>query len=608
MEVGSSASSYEILAKLAEGGMAEIFLARSKTGAGVERMVVLKRVLRHAAQDEQLVKLFVDEARLAAQLQHPNVVQVYDVGKLGSSYFFSMEYVHGETVRDVMLHARHRGLKIPIATVMTLAAGAAAGLSHAHERRGMNGRPLGIVHADVSPSNLMITYDGVVKIVDFGIAKAEHSVADVEHPVKGKLCYMSPEQVRSRPLDRRSDLFSLGIVLWELLTLQGLFRGDSDFLVMNSIITEPVMAPSQVRPDVPRDVDDIVMRLLAKEPERRYQSAAELLDAIEAATMRMSSLLSTATVARQMREWFGQRSEPWIESTVGGSIKRVVVHSEPVPASMSMTIAGPVKEPIDDMLDTLQPSQSGLALRERLIRELNQRRPRHPSSDAIIADDAATIADPPRITLMGAPAIQPPQVSQPPASNRPAASAPYSRPSAPPQPQVTSPVQTIPGTMAAPPTSAAPSSVAPSTLSVRSAEQRRLQQATPAFPSRRAPTSSDGSSKMLLVLLAIVITLGIGGGGFYLLWKTQLADRGGATSTNPDIDRSFAANNYPAAVNACLGAPPAKSQLAVCAISACAVKDSFHARRWRDEAPAGDRAEITARCRQYGSDLDAPIK
>ena len=126
MEVASAASSYEILAKLAEGGMAEIFLARSKTGAGVERLVVLKRVLRHAAQDESLVRMFVDEARLATQLQHPNIVQVFDVGKLGSSFFFSMEYVHGETLRDLLLHARHRRLQIPVGTVLTIAATAEA--------------------------------------------------------------------------------------------------------------------------------------------------------------------------------------------------------------------------------------------------------------------------------------------------------------------------------------------------------------------------------------------------------------------------------------------------------------------------------------------------
>ncbi len=465
--------------------MAEIFLARSISGAGVERIVVLKRVLRHAAQDPQLMQLFVDEAKLAAQLQHPNVVQVYDVGKLGSSYFFSMEYVHGETVRDLLLFARHQGVKLPIATVMTLAAGAAAGLHHAHDRRGLNGKPLQIVHSDVSPSNLMITREGVVKVVDFGIAKAAHRTVDVERSVQGKLCYMSPEQVRSQPLDRRSDLFSLGIVLWELLTLQGLFRGDSDFNVMDAIINQPSPAPSQVRPDVPREIDEIVMRMLAKNPANRYQTAADVLDAIEVAAMRLSTLLSTASVGRQMREWFGDRQEPWIEQTVGGSVKRVVVDAEPVPADFaSMTLSGPV----DEILATLEPAHPNRpdtegaaswdnptieeveAMRDRLFREVRERRP--------------------------APAATP----APPAPAPPA--------------QVMA--RTLAGHAPTQPTSGPPTTPRPASL--------RPPPVEPTFP-RRFP--EEKRSAIPMVLLAILITVGIGGGAFALLWKTQMSGSSG---------------------------------------------------------------------------------
>ncbi|HEY1557741.1 MAG TPA: protein kinase [Kofleriaceae bacterium] len=167
-EIGSTANRYEILGKLAEGGMAEIFLARGATAAGIERHVVLKRILRERAGDAAFVRMFLDEARLAAQLQHPNVAQVYDVGRLGESYFFTMEYVHGETVRALIKRARATGFSTPIACVLAIGAGAAAGLHHAHERRGANGQPLGIVHRDVSPANLMVTYEGHVKVVDFG--------------------------------------------------------------------------------------------------------------------------------------------------------------------------------------------------------------------------------------------------------------------------------------------------------------------------------------------------------------------------------------------------------------------------------------------------------
>ena len=467
--------------------MAEIFLAHSISGAGVERIVVLKRVLRHAAQDPELVQLFVDEARLAAQLQHPNVVQVYDVGKLGSSYFFAMEYVHGETVRDLLLHARHHGVRLPIATVLTIAAGAAAGLQHAHDRRGLNGRPLQIVHCDVSPSNLMITREGVVKVVDFGIAKAEHRSVNIERSAQGKLCYMSPEQVRSQPLDRRSDLFSLGIVVWELLTLQGCFRAESDFNVMDAIINQPSRAPSQLRSDVPREVDEIVMRMLAKNPANRYQTAADVIDAIEVAAMRMSTLLSTASVARQMREWFGDRSEPWFEQTVGGSIKRVVVDAEPVPADFaSMTLSGP----IDDILDTMPPSftkppasegamawdhptiESNEAMRDRLFREVRERKTPQPTATpppAIIVESRKAIHDatPPAARPVQAPVTAP----------------------------ITAPVR--------------PSGIRPPEAGAVG-QFPRFQEAE--------------KSRIPMVLLAILITVGIGAASFALLWKTMMTD------------------------------------------------------------------------------------
>ncbi|HEY6034652.1 MAG TPA: serine/threonine-protein kinase, partial [Kofleriaceae bacterium] len=190
----SSANSYAILAKLATGGMAELFLARTQSSAGVERYVVLKRVLPQRAHDRHFIEMFLDEARLAAQLQHPNIAQVFDTGKLGDSYFFSMEYVHGETVRELAHRAQELGEAIPLGCVLTIAAAAAAGLHHAHERLGLDGTPLGIVHRDVSPSNLMVSYEGNVKLVDFGVAKTTDSTVETQTgTVKGKISYLSPE-------------------------------------------------------------------------------------------------------------------------------------------------------------------------------------------------------------------------------------------------------------------------------------------------------------------------------------------------------------------------------------------------------------------------------
>src|SRR5437762_8741170 len=201
--------------------MAEIFLARGVSTTGVERYCVLKRILRDRASDVLFVRMFLDEARLAAQLQHPNIAQVYDIGKLGDSYFFTMEYVHGETVRALLHRAQGLRRTLPINSVLTIVAGAAAGLHHAHVRVGIDGRALDIVHRDVSPSNLMVSYEGSVKLVDFGVAKAADRMSETRSgTVKGKISYLSPEQCRGQSIDRRSDLFALGIVFWETLTTE----------------------------------------------------------------------------------------------------------------------------------------------------------------------------------------------------------------------------------------------------------------------------------------------------------------------------------------------------------------------------------------------------
>jgi serine/threonine-protein kinase len=313
-EYGQTANTYAVLAKLATGGMAEIFLARNASAAGIERYVVLKRVLRHKANDENFVRMFLDEARLAAQLQHPNIAQVYDTGVLGDSYFFTMEYVHGETVREILHRTYAQKLVIPISAVLTIGAAAAAGLHHAHERKGMDGRPLGIVHRDVSPSNVMVSFEGNVKIVDFGVAKATHRRTETQSgTVKGKIAYLSPEQCRGRAIDRRSDLFSLGIVMWEMLVGDRLFKQGTDYETMEAIVMAPSPRPSSRRGGIPPEVDEIVSKLLERDPDKRFQTADEVLEAIERAAVRVGVPLSANVLGRFVRELFGPRPEPWIE-------------------------------------------------------------------------------------------------------------------------------------------------------------------------------------------------------------------------------------------------------------------------------------------------------
>jgi len=309
-----TASRYQILCKLAVGGMAEIFLARAVSVAGAERYCVLKRILRDRARDAEFVQMFLDEARLAAQLHHPNIASVYDIGVLGDSYFFTMEYVHGETVRSLLLRAQGVRRSVPLACVLTIVAGAAAGLHHAHERNSKDGRPLGIVHRDVSPSNLMVSYEGSVKVVDFGVAKAaDRGVETRAGTVKGKISYMSPEQCRGEQVDRRSDLFSLGIVMWELLTGTRLYRRASALQNMMAIVNDPPPPPSTRRFEVPGAIDDIVLRLLAKSVDDRFQTAAEVVDAIANASSQTGAALSASGVSRLVRDLFGTRAEPWLE-------------------------------------------------------------------------------------------------------------------------------------------------------------------------------------------------------------------------------------------------------------------------------------------------------
>lgn len=311
----SSANRYAILAKLATGGMAELFLARTTSTGGVERYVVLKRVLPNKLSDHDFVAMFLDEARLVAQLQHPNIAQVFDTGRLGESYFFSMEYVHGETVRDLVARARELGQPVPISCTLTIIANAAAGLHHAHEKLGLDGVPLGIVHRDVSPSNLLVSFEGNVKLVDFGVAKAttKRSADTADGRVKGKIGYLSPEQCRGRASDRRSDLFSLGIVMWELLVGERLYKHDNDYDTMEAIVIEPFVAPSSRRPDIPPALDAIVKKLLSKAPGDRYQNAEELGEDLERVAELTGARISTASLKRFIFELFGKRREPWIE-------------------------------------------------------------------------------------------------------------------------------------------------------------------------------------------------------------------------------------------------------------------------------------------------------
>ena len=309
---------YEVISHLATGGMAQIFLAR-QTGLGsFERHVVLKTIVRERASDQRFITMFLDEARFAATLNHQNIAQVYEVDQADGAYFMAMEYVHGENVRAILETTSRRGWTIPLELAVMTISGAAAGLHHAHERRGKAGQPLNIVHRDVTPANIMIGYDGCVKVLDFGIAKAEERVTKtVGGTIKGKYGYMSPEQCKGLPLDRRSDIFALGIVLYELTTLRRAFKGTDDFETMKRIVAGDYLAPSEVVPGYPHELERVVMTAMANEPGSRFQTAQQLLEALDAFAVREKLTGSNTALGRYMAQLFGSKKEPWVAGAGG---------------------------------------------------------------------------------------------------------------------------------------------------------------------------------------------------------------------------------------------------------------------------------------------------
>ncbi len=267
---------YFLNEKLAVGGMAEIYKAKTFGVDGFEKLLVLKRILPHCCADKDFITMLVDEAKLSVTLSHANIVQVYDLGKVGDDYFISMEYINGVNLRDIVYRCRERGMKIPDELATYIISEICKGLDYAHRKTDASGKPFNIVHRDVSPQNILLSYEGEVKIVDFGIAKAamniSHTMAGI---LKGKIAYMSPEQALGKTVDWRADLFSTGIVLYEALTLEKLFTGESQFEVLKKIRTTRIDVPKL--PDtVPEGLKPILAKALAYHVKDRYQTAGDI--------------------------------------------------------------------------------------------------------------------------------------------------------------------------------------------------------------------------------------------------------------------------------------------------------------------------------------------
>lgn len=273
---------YEPLKRLAVGGMAEIFLAKQSGLEGFEKVVVLKRILPHLASDDEFVSMFLDEARIAAKLSHPNVVQIYDLGKADATYYIAMEYVSGRNVQHLITKQQQLGGHLPVEHVARIMAGVCDGLFYAHGRKDYDGKPLNIVHRDISPQNILVSFAGGVKVVDFGIAKASTQLAQTRAGVlKGKYAYMSPEQVRGAKVDHRSDIFALGLVMYEMLTGMRAFERDNSLKTLKAIVQEKPLNPREMNPDIPMEVVKLLSKALEKNPDRRYKTAQEMQLALE---------------------------------------------------------------------------------------------------------------------------------------------------------------------------------------------------------------------------------------------------------------------------------------------------------------------------------------
>lgn len=300
---------YTLLRLIALGGMAELFLALQRSVAGFEKLIVVKRVLPHLAKDESFIEMLLAEARIAATLNHPNVAHIYDVGQADNRFYIAMEHIHGEDLRSLVRQMKKEGVTaFPLEHALAIVLGCCSGLAYAHDKRDLDGEPMGIVHRDVSPQNILVTFQGDVKLVDFGIAKA--GVGAMEDTgsgqLKGKVPYMSPEQAQGLNLDNRSDIFSLGIMLFELCTGRRLFRGKNEMETLRKIVEDEYPRPRDLNPHLSQRLEEIILRSLEKNVERRYQNAremqADLEDYIRAEQLKVSALSLGSWMQELFRE------------------------------------------------------------------------------------------------------------------------------------------------------------------------------------------------------------------------------------------------------------------------------------------------------------------
>jgi serine/threonine protein kinase/DNA-binding NarL/FixJ family response regulator len=311
LDRGTAFGSYELLEPIATGGMAEVYRARMRGMEGFEKIVAIKRILPHLSDNDEFVSMFIDEAKLAAQLQHPNIIHIYDLGRIERSYYIAMEYVDGRDLRSLLRLLEEKGTRLPLGLAILVGARLAAALDYAHRKHDLRGQALALVHRDISPQNILISYDGEIKLCDFGIAKAASKASHTRAgALKGKLQYMSPEQAWGKDIDHRSDIFSLGLVIYEMATGHKAFAGDSELSVLEQVREPHITMPRDLDPAIPPQVERAIMRALRTDRDERYQTAAELASDLEGFLLAIRPSPSTVEVGTFLAEVAGRERPP----------------------------------------------------------------------------------------------------------------------------------------------------------------------------------------------------------------------------------------------------------------------------------------------------------
>jgi len=306
--VGVRLGEYHLLKKIAQGGMGTIYLAKRLGVGGFEKTFVIKCMLDSLADDQEVQGMFIDEARLAARLAHPNIAQIYDFGVIDGTYYIAMEHIPGEDLRSIITRLRERNAKIPVPIALRIMLDLCAGLEYAHSYTEA-GKPMGIIHRDISPANIMVSYHGTVKLLDFGIAKATSRISATRSGgLKGKLGFLSPEQISDNPIDARADVFCLGITFYLLVANRHPWRRDTEVATMHAIVHDELPDPRAFREHLPEDVVAIMMKALERDRDQRYRSAAEMGAALQLALTKIAPGVGAADVASFMVALFGQEA------------------------------------------------------------------------------------------------------------------------------------------------------------------------------------------------------------------------------------------------------------------------------------------------------------